>query len=68
MRSGDVKSLMHCVSLTQEDAVVRAAGAAAYRRYWQAPSDPCSHTIMLLSIYDAVISRTRSASRSASVG
>ena len=67
-RSGDVKSLMHCVSLTQEDAVVRAAGAAAYRRYWQAPSDPCSHTIMLLSIYDAVISRTRSASRSASVG
>lgn len=58
-QSGDLDSLMHCVKLTREDALVRAAGDAAYRQYWQAPSDPRSHALMLLSIYDAVISRTR---------
>ena len=40
--SGDLDSLMHCVKLTREDALVRAAGDAAYRQYWQAPSDPAA--------------------------
>jgi glycosyltransferase involved in cell wall biosynthesis len=58
-QSGDLDSLIRCVKLTHDDALVRATGDAAYRQYWQAPSDPRSHALMLLSIYDAVISCTR---------
>ena len=46
-QSGDLDSLLHCVKLTHEDALVRAAGDAAYRQYWQAPSDPRSHALTL---------------------
>jgi glycosyltransferase involved in cell wall biosynthesis len=60
-RNGDLDSLMVCLKQTRDDALVRAAGDAAYRQYWQAPSDPHSHAQMLLSIYDTVISCSRPA-------
>jgi glycosyltransferase involved in cell wall biosynthesis len=60
-RSGDLDSLMHCMRQTRDDALVSAAGTVAYRQYWQAPSDPRSHALMLLSIYDTVISCSRPA-------
>jgi len=65
-RTGNLDSLMHCMRLTRDGALVRAAGAAAYRQYWQAPSDPRSHVLRLLSIYDDVISGTRPTSGRAS--
>lgn len=54
-RSGDLTSLMRQLRLTRDDGVVRAAGGAAYRRYWQAPSDPRTHALALVAIYDRVL-------------
>ncbi len=61
-RSGDLDSLMQRMHQTRDDALVRAVGAAAYRQYWQAPSDPSRHAQALASIYEAVISRKPAAS------
>lgn len=66
-QSGDTDDLIRCMALLQDDAVVRAAGAAAYQRFWSQPPDRARHTTELLSIYAAVLTRdpSRSFSRSA---
>ncbi len=56
-RSGDIEDLRRCMLLTRDDAVVRSAGQAAYRRHWAEPSEPRRHAAELLAIYDAVIER-----------
>ena len=55
-RAGDLAHLTERMLLTRDDAVVRAAGAAAYQAYWAAPGDPLSHARALLSIYANVLS------------
>lgn len=66
-QSGDVEDLVRCVAILRDDTAVRAAGAAAYRRFWSCPPDRTRHAAELLSIYAAVLSpdRRRSFSRSA---
>ena len=66
-RSGDTDDLMRCMAILHDDAAVRAAGAAAYQRFWSCPPDRARHAAQLLSIYAAVLSgdRSRSSSRSA---
>jgi glycosyltransferase involved in cell wall biosynthesis len=56
-RSGDLESLQRCILQIRDDAVVRAAGAASYRRYWANPLEPRRHALGLLAIYDEVIAR-----------
>ena len=51
-RSDDVGALERCLRLTRDTDAVRAAGAAAYRRYWSNPSDPQHHTQRLAAIYE----------------
>jgi glycosyltransferase involved in cell wall biosynthesis len=58
--SDDVGALARCLHLTRDADAVRAAGAAAYRRYWSNPSDPQHHTQRLAAIYDAALARNRS--------
>jgi hypothetical protein len=41
--------------------VVRAAGEAAYRRFWSSPPDRQRHTTELLSIYNRVLARDQAA-------
>ena len=59
--SNDVESLVRRMRLVGEDALVRGAGAAAYRQYWEAPSDPGRHVRELAAIYDAVMQENRAA-------
>lgn len=59
--TGSVDELAQRMALARDDAVVRAAGAAAYAGYWAAPSAPSSHAIALAAIYDAMLSRRASA-------
>ena len=40
--SGDIGTLERCLRQTRDADVVRAAGVAAYRRYWSNPSDPAA--------------------------
>jgi glycosyltransferase involved in cell wall biosynthesis len=54
-RAGDLANLTEVMLLTRDDAVIRAAGNAAYRAYWAAPADPVSHATALLSIYANVL-------------
>ena len=60
-RSGDIDALIDCIANVADDAVVRDAGAAAYRRYWNAPSDPQRHAAALIAIYEAVSGRAAAA-------
>lgn len=60
-RSGDSESLAGCMYGVQHDAVVAAAGAAAYARFWADPPDAHNHARGLLAIYDAVLARGRGA-------
>jgi glycosyltransferase involved in cell wall biosynthesis len=53
--SGDREALARIMTLTRDSAVVRAAGAAAFDRYWRRPSDPRRHATDLAAIYEAVI-------------
>jgi glycosyltransferase involved in cell wall biosynthesis len=55
-RSGDQAALVRCMARTRDDAVVAAAGAAAYRNHWAQPLHPRDHAVALASIYDTVIS------------
>jgi glycosyltransferase involved in cell wall biosynthesis len=66
-RSGDADDLRRCMAVLHDDAAVRAAGAAAYQRFWSDPPDRARHAAELLSIYAAVLIRdgSRSLSRSA---
>jgi glycosyltransferase involved in cell wall biosynthesis len=59
--SGDLESLARCMYGVQDDAVVAAAGAAAYARFWTNPPDAQHHARGLLAIYDAVLARGRGA-------
>jgi glycosyltransferase involved in cell wall biosynthesis len=56
-RSGDRDGLARCMQHTRCDAAIRQAGAAAYRQYWAAPSDPGRHAAALAAIYAAVMAR-----------
>ncbi len=58
--SGDIDALLRCLHLACDDAV-RAAGLAAYRRYWSDPSDPSRHARQLAAIYEAALASSRSA-------
>ena len=58
--SGDIGALEERLQLTRHAAVVRAAGAAAYRRYWSDPSDPARHAHRLATIYEATLAHNRS--------
>jgi glycosyltransferase involved in cell wall biosynthesis len=60
-RSGDLEALVHCMARTRDDALVAAAGAAAYRRHWARKSGPRDHAAALASIYDTVIAGRTSA-------
>ncbi len=60
-RSGDFEDLRRCLEITRDDTAVRAAGAAAYRDYWNSPSDPQHHVARLLSIYADVVSASTDA-------
>jgi glycosyltransferase involved in cell wall biosynthesis len=60
-RSGDVEDLIRCMSLTGDDAVIAAAGAAAYHRHWAQPPTRGEHAVALLAIYETVISRCAAA-------
>ena len=57
--SGDLDGLVRCMGRTRDDAVVTAAGAAAYRRHWDLHGarqvGPGEHAAALASIYDTVI-------------
>src|SRR5262249_55567548 len=50
-RSGSVEELAHCMGLTRDGDAIRAAGTAAYRRYWENPSTPSRHANELAAIY-----------------
>lgn len=54
-RSGDVEDLVRCLLLTKDDAKVRAAGRAAYRRFWSNPPVRSNHLRDLEAIYEAVL-------------
>jgi hypothetical protein len=43
------------MSLTRDNDVLRATGAAAWRQYWESPSDPRRHALELTAIYDSVL-------------
>ena len=58
--SGDLTRLEQCLQLTRDDDVVRAAGAAAYRRYWADPADASRHAQQLAAIYETALSRNTS--------
>jgi glycosyltransferase involved in cell wall biosynthesis len=60
-RSGELDGLVRCMARTRDDAVVAAAGAAAYRRHWERKSGPRDHAVALASIYDTVIAGGASA-------
>jgi glycosyltransferase involved in cell wall biosynthesis len=60
-RSGDQGNLADCMQRTQADAVLAAAGAAAYARFWVDPPDAQHHARGLLAIYKAVLARGRGA-------
>jgi glycosyltransferase involved in cell wall biosynthesis len=53
--SGDMAALRRCLELIRADATVRAAGLAAYRRYWGNPGDPAHHARQLAEIYTGVL-------------
>jgi glycosyltransferase involved in cell wall biosynthesis len=57
--SGDIGALEGRLHLTRNADTVRAAGAAAYRRYWSDPSDPSRHAQQLVAIYEATLARDR---------
>jgi glycosyltransferase involved in cell wall biosynthesis len=54
-RSNDEESLVGCMRLAADDALVSAAGAAAFRHYWAHPADPARHASGLAAIYEAVM-------------
>jgi glycosyltransferase involved in cell wall biosynthesis len=55
--SGNGAALARALAALGDDAAVRAAGQAAYRRFWAAPPDRARHTRQLLDIYRTVLAR-----------
>lgn len=58
-RSGDADALSNCLTQTRDDARIASLGAAAYRRYWDAPGTATRHIAQLADIYRAVLARPR---------
>lgn len=58
--SGDITALERCLRQTRDTDTIRAAGMAAYRRYWSDPSDPPRHAQQLIAIYEAALASNRS--------
>jgi glycosyltransferase involved in cell wall biosynthesis len=56
-RSGDLHDLAVALRATQSDASLRAAGRAAYDRFWARPADRAHHVRDLLGIYETVLGR-----------
>ena len=55
VRTGDVADLARRFDGIRDDAVVAAAGRAAYERFWAAPPSRERHTQELLQIYEQVL-------------
>jgi glycosyltransferase involved in cell wall biosynthesis len=55
VRPGDVEHLTHCLELTKNNDRLRAAGQAAYERFWTNPPTRANHTAGLLSIYRSIL-------------
>ena len=66
--SGDDDSLRCSMMRLRDNACVAARGQAAYQHYWANPADPRRHTLDLLAIYEAVISRNPAACSALSLG
>lgn len=55
VRAGDAADLADRFDRIRDDAVVAAAGRAAYARFWSAPPTRERHTEQLLQVYDQVL-------------
>ncbi len=60
-RSGDAGDLARCLRLIEDDAVVAAAGDAAYRAFWSDAETPDVHAKKLMGIYDITLRRRTAA-------
>jgi glycosyltransferase involved in cell wall biosynthesis len=58
---GDVPGLAAALRRLGDDAVVRAMGAAAYRRYWEDPLTTRRHVERTIAAYDGQLARRRAA-------
>jgi glycosyltransferase involved in cell wall biosynthesis len=56
-RAGDAEDLARCLRLTQDDAAIRTAGAAAYARWWSDPPTLRRHVDRLTGIYREMLCR-----------
>lgn len=54
-RSGDVADLERCLKLIEDDETVRAAGQAAYFKFWESAKTHEAHAESLVRIYKAAI-------------
>jgi glycosyltransferase involved in cell wall biosynthesis len=59
--SGDIAGLARCMALARDPAKARMAGSAAWRKYWDNPSDPARHAAGLVAIYDTMLARSGAA-------
>ena len=57
VRAGDAGDLARCLMLTRDDAAVRAAGLAAYARFWANPPTRERHVDGLLAVYERILAR-----------
>jgi glycosyltransferase involved in cell wall biosynthesis len=55
MRSGDIEDIIRCLSIVNDDEVVKKAGAAAYEAFWASPPIRKHHVENLQLIYDRVM-------------
>jgi glycosyltransferase involved in cell wall biosynthesis len=55
--SGSADDLARRLAVVRDNWAIRAAGAAAYQRYWADPHDRSHHAEQLVAIYDAVLAR-----------
>ncbi len=55
VRTGDAEDLARALAHTQDDAAIRAAGQAAYDKFWAAPPTRDAHNRGLIDIYHRVL-------------
>lgn len=56
-RVGNVSDLVRCLSISRDDATIRAAGQAAYVRWWADPSTLERHVDRMLGVYEEILGR-----------
>lgn len=59
VQAGSVDDLVRCLNFTRDDTLIRAAGSAAYERFWAAPPTRDNHTAGLLRIYETMLDSRR---------